>query len=803
MNQLFSIILNFLTAPPGNLIYHLVLAFSIAGALLGAIHLWRTTQFPQAKRAVLGLGILLTLQVSLFVVSGLAWQRFLDAGTILPPLDRAVTLLSIIWIAWLWIFPEPVRIADIATLLLNFLTLVFLGLSLVIWLQETPSLIFNPTTLGFVWQILSLAFVALGIVILSIRQPNGWGNGLAMLTLAFAGHLVTILLFDNGDFPGAVRLTHIVLFPILLTLVYRFQIPEIPAKPEVAKTEKPQKIEKVVKPEKTAQGVKSGKIEKVEKVTAARPAVEEKRRYSTDPKTLHALLTLAAETHADKIGNALTRSIAQATLADLCFLVIPEDNKELTITCGYDLIREENIGGTSLLADSVPMLANAIQRARPLRLPASSTSADLKGLGQALGLGNAGHLLSVPVNSSDSGMVGALLLLSPYSNRLWSTEDQAFLTNVAGLFVPILERGKKVTVLEQERNSASDLASSAQKKYEEISTQYQALHDTESQLQLQAQNMAAMVAKQEESQKIIDQLKAENSSLLQFGGNNDASSDQVEHELRMALEENAHLQNAVAEANIKILEMERRPAASISGDQAEVVASLSQELRQPMSSIVGYTDLLLGESVGILGALQRKFIERIKSSTERIGGLIDDLIHITTLETSHLDMKPEPVDLNLIIDNAVAYTSTQIREKNIALQLDTPETPPQIQTDREALQQIIIHLLQNAGSATPAEGTIGLQLQIQQQEQREYLQIQVTDSGGGIAPEDIDKVFERRYRADHTLIQGLGDTSVGLSIAKSLVDAQNGRIWVTSNPGTGATFSVLLPVNIPAAPEAG
>jgi signal transduction histidine kinase len=226
----------------------------------------------------------------------------------------------------------------------------------------------------------------------------------------------------------------------------------------------------------------------------------------------------------------------------------------------------------------------------------------------------------------------------------------------------------------------------------------------------------------------------------------------------------------------------------------EVIASISQELRQPMSSIVGYTDLLMGESVGILGALQRKFVERIKASTERIGGLVDDLIQITNLETGKMEFKPEPLDLNLIIDNAMAYTSTQIREKNITLRLDLTETAPRIQTDRDALQQILIHLLQNATAATHAEGNITLRVQLQNNDGKNFLSIQVADSGGGIASEDIPRVFARRYRAEHSLIQGVGDTGVGLSIAKTLVEAQDGRIWVETEPGTGSTFSLLMPV---------
>ena len=213
-----------------------------------------------------------------------------------------------------------------------------------------------------------------------------------------------------------------------------------------------------------------------------------------------------------------------------------------------------------------------------------------------------------------------------------------------------------------------------------------------------------------------------------------------------------------------------------------------------MSSIIGYTDLLLGESVGILGALQRKFVERVKASTERLGSLIDDMIQLTTLETDTLDRKPETIDLNLIIDHAVSYTSSQIREKNISIHLDLPKQLDAIHADRETLQQILIHLLQNAGAATPVEGSIRLKVEMRSEGAEEYVLIEVTDSGGGIQSEDMPRVFTRLYRADNVLIQGVGDTGVGLSIAKTLTDAQHGRIWVESQAGVGSTFSVLLPI---------
>jgi len=163
MSQFIGQIFTLLTTPPGNLIYHLVLAFSLAGALQGAVHHWRSHEFPQARRMVFGLSLLLGLQLFLFAISGLVWQGILASQTVLPPLDRAITLLSLIWIAWLWVFPEPVRMADATALLLNLVAIALLGLTLVSWSQNNNAVSFNQSGLEIIWQIFSLGFVILGV----------------------------------------------------------------------------------------------------------------------------------------------------------------------------------------------------------------------------------------------------------------------------------------------------------------------------------------------------------------------------------------------------------------------------------------------------------------------------------------------------------------------------------------------------------------------------------------------------------------------------------------------------------------
>jgi len=534
---------------------------------------------------------------------------------------------------------------------------------------------------------------------------------------------------------------------------------------------------------------------------------DERRHYSTDPKTFHALLALAAETEPNKINEAITRGIAQTLLADLCFLIyLPEDKNQLIIASGYDLIREETLEGASMSKNSIPMLTNAMQRGRPLRLPASSTSADIKGLGDLLGLSSPGHMMSVPITTPDKEILGGILVLSPYSERAWRAEDQAFLSNISTSLVPIIQRSQHISDIEQKQQESESLLDETRNQLDDLRAQNNELKKQLENARKQGgkdpeqeAKLASLLVVQQESMQQIERLQKENEELRTDRKTGTAASGKdsefIEAELRVALGQVARLQNELADANMKMLEYEKGKTSSYSTEQAEVIASIAQELRQPMSSVVGYTDLLLGESVGILGSLQRKFVERVKSSTERIGTLIDDMIQVTNLETGLTELKPEPADLNVIIDNAMSYTSSQVREKNITLHLDLPKEVQSIYADREALQQILIHLLQNAGAVSPVEGTITLKVQTQSEDGHDYVLLQVSDTGGGIPPEDISRVFTRLYRADNVLIQGVGDTGVGLSIAKTLTEAQNGRIWVESEAGVGSTFSVLLPMS--------
>ncbi|MBN2470945.1 MAG: hypothetical protein JXN59_09485 [Anaerolineae bacterium] len=238
-------------------------------------------------------------------------------------------------------------------------------------------------------------------------------------------------------------------------------------------------------------------------------------------------------------------------------------------------------------------------------------------------------------------------------------------------------------------------------------------------------------------------------------------------------------------------------------ENPEVVLSIAQELRTPMSSIIGYTDLLLGESAGILGALQRKFLQRVQANIERLTALVEDLVNVIALDSGQVDLDPEPVNMIELLDDAITQAGAQFREKGITLSLDIDDAVPPLRADRDGLQQAVIQLLSNAYLVSPTDGEVGIAMyqgvvayvdDDGQQIERESVVVSIQDQGGGIPEEDRQRVFSRLYRADNPLIQGVGDTGVGLSIARALVDAHGGKIWVESEMGVGSRFTFTIPL---------
>lgn len=289
---------------------------------------------------------------------------------------------------------------------------------------------------------------------------------------------------------------------------------------------------------------------------------------------------------------------------------------------------------------------------------------------------------------------------------------------------------------------------------------------------------------------MIDQLTTQRSSL--------------EHELSEARNQLASLQNQLEMVQIRT----DQPAHVENGgtykpQDPELLMGLIQELRTPMTSITGYVDLLLSESAGILGEMQRTFLRRVSTNVSRLSVMLDDLVQITELDAGQINLHKTTVDVVNLIEEALTNASTQFREKGLAVNLNLDPDLPPIEADKDSLNQIFGQLLTNAYLVTPPNSEISVVAQrrnialaaTEQDNAVDCLFVSVEDRGGGVAPEDEPRVFARKYKADNPLIQGIGDTGVGLAIARALVEAQGGKLWLESRENVGSTFKFALPIS--------
>jgi signal transduction histidine kinase len=772
-------ILEILTTPPGNLVYHLVLSFSIAGASLSAFSHGRQAGSSSPRRAIVGLSLLLLAQFTLMLNAALA-QYFENAAALLPVLDRSVAAMSLVLIVWIWAFPEPFRLADAATVLLALLVLALAALNWIWWANQPPIDLFNGTPMDQLWVIFSLFLAVYGGLLLLIRRPPGFGAGMGMFALFFLGQLLHLLApLPPGDYPGAIRLAQLAAYPFLLALPQRFPAP----------------------------ATRSA----LQPITM----IEQPRPVRFDPQVLQAFLTLSASNSWPEVCQAATVAAAYTVRAAYTLLLRPPDPEgRVPVECGYDLIHSQPVSILALESQSFPLLSNALTLGRPLRLNRNSTAPELAQAMPMFDLAQPAPLLFVPVHGSSELTVLGILLLSPLDAPGWSTQDLAQMVSYSQSLSGVLRRFQQMVHLEEqlsrmrlERESEEAKKKEIVRNHESLIAQLQDLQAEASQERARAESLAALVSGQEGIQKgaqeAISRLQVENERLARLVQARPAQlpparqeAEALRGELRIVLEEVARLRSEVPSNGVTSSMDEHSPAAAaIPEDKAEAIASISQELRQPLASILGYTDLLLSESVGILGALQRKFLERVKASAERLGGLLDALVR-AVLEASQVEVGPHPVDLRAVIMQAMADSLALISNKDIRVQLDMSDRLPAVYGDWDALHQAIFHLLQNAGSATPAGGKVVIRAQEEGGEiNKNYILVQVTDEGGGISPQEQVRIFSQLYRSGHAPIKGAGENSIGLSIVKTLVEAQGGRIWLESRVGEGTTFSMLLPAS--------
>ncbi|MBN1137431.1 MAG: GAF domain-containing protein [Anaerolineae bacterium] len=224
----------------------------------------------------------------------------------------------------------------------------------------------------------------------------------------------------------------------------------------------------------------------------------------------------------------------------------------------------------------------------------------------------------------------------------------------------------------------------------------------------------------------------------------------------------------------------------------EFISTVSHELRTPMTSIKGFTDLLFLGMAGGLTDTQRSFLQIIKSNVDRLTALVNDILDISRIETGRLRLTIEALDLGRIVSQVVTTFQAQYDNRNLALFWDEPQGLPRVRGDEGRITQILTNLIANAWQYTPSGGQVTVTLG-PAKDVEGYLQVDVADTGIGIASDDLARIFDRFYRVDSPAVQEVGGSGLGLSIVKMFVEMLGGKIWVESEPGKGSTFSFTMP----------
>ncbi|MGH7235104.1 MAG: ATP-binding protein [Nitrospiraceae bacterium] len=220
------------------------------------------------------------------------------------------------------------------------------------------------------------------------------------------------------------------------------------------------------------------------------------------------------------------------------------------------------------------------------------------------------------------------------------------------------------------------------------------------------------------------------------------------------------------------------------------VSTVSHELRTPMTSIKGYVENMLDGLGGKLSEKQSYYLTRVKYNVERLTRMIGELLDLSRIEAGQIEMHRVSVSIPELVADVVEGFQTIAREKSVTVRAHHKGTLPLIPADRDKLHQILSNLIQNAIKFTPSEGEIRVESELTE---RGLVQVSVVDTGCGIPPHELGKVFTKFYRGESVPPETRG-AGLGLAITKTLVEMHGGQIWVESTLGQGSRFSFTLPI---------
>ncbi|MDP2921923.1 MAG: ATP-binding protein [Candidatus Omnitrophota bacterium] len=252
-----------------------------------------------------------------------------------------------------------------------------------------------------------------------------------------------------------------------------------------------------------------------------------------------------------------------------------------------------------------------------------------------------------------------------------------------------------------------------------------------------------------------------------------------------AARERERMQKEIAAKKIE-LEAANKKLQQLDKIKSDFVANVAHEFRTPLTIIKGNVDLVNKGGLGDVAPAQKEMLDGAINIVNRLSRLVNDLLDISKIESGKMELKKETVDMNSVIEENLLIFDKMIKDKKQKLEKTIAKGPANINADKDKVTQVFVNLLSNAIKYTPESGVIAIKTTDLEKE----IMVEVSDTGEGVAPEDLDKIFDKFTRVTAEKKEGTG---LGLPIAKDIVALHNGRIWVKSELGKGSRFYFTLP----------
>ncbi|MGD1717275.1 ATP-binding response regulator [Dapis sp. BLCC M172] len=259
-------------------------------------------------------------------------------------------------------------------------------------------------------------------------------------------------------------------------------------------------------------------------------------------------------------------------------------------------------------------------------------------------------------------------------------------------------------------------------------------------------------------------------------------------------------QNLEQEVAMKVFSLEQAKQAAEAANKAKslFLANMSHELRTPLNAVLGITEGLQDEVFGSMNEQQMKALQIIESSGTHLLELINDILDVTKIESGQLELSCTPTAVAPLCKSSLAFIKPLAQKKAIQLKTKLPQNLPELLIDERRIRQVLINLLNNAVKFSPDGGSVSLEVQANSlnpnaSDSQNFLRIAVIDNGIGIAPENLNKLFQPFVQIDNSLNRDYQGTGLGLTLVKRIVDRHGGKVEVSSEVGVGSCFTVDLP----------